>query len=60
MLLSFVIGLPLVLWHCHVIELGAALMTVASFLLVCLTGGTCIAFARCSDSGDSFGSGFGM
>ena len=58
-LVSLVVGLPLVLWHVHVIELGAALMDIAGFLLVAMTGGLYALYAR-ADAGDSWGGGVSL
>jgi hypothetical protein len=58
-LVSLVVGIPFVLWHVRVIELGAALLDLAGFLLICMTLGLGVAFSR-ANSSDSWGGGVSL
>lgn len=55
-LVSVVVGIPFVQVHVGVVELGAALLNLSAFLLMCITAGLAVFFAT-ANSGDSlFGS----
>lgn len=57
LLASLVVGVPFVMVHVSTIELGAALMGLTGFLLVCLTAVLAAWFARADDDG---GGGLGL
>ena len=56
-LLSVIVGLPFVLTHTKTIALGAALLDFSGFLLICLTGGLAVYFAKGDDTDSWLGGG---
>mmetsp|Transcript_1712 Transcript_1712/g.4806 ORF Transcript_1712/g.4806 Transcript_1712/m.4806 type:complete len:142 (-) Transcript_1712:584-1009(-) len=58
-LVTIIVGLPFVLVHVDVVELGAALLDLAGFFLICITSGLAMLFAR-RDSSDSWGGGVSL
>ena len=58
-LVTLIVGLPFVLVHLGVVEIGAALLNFSGFLLICVTGGLGILFSQ-RDAGDSWGGGVSL
>ena len=58
-LVSIVVGVPFVLVHVDVVEMGAALLDLSGFLLICITAGLAMYFAHV-DSSDSWGGGVSL
>ena len=59
MLISVIVGVPFILVHLNIVELGAALLELAGFLLICMTVGIGFFFAHSNES-DSWGGGVSL